>query len=368
MAILQEGQVINNNCTVERFLGEGAFAEVYRVKHRFLGRQALKVFKLPGYTVKEIQNQLDEAVILSQIAHPNIVRVYDANVLELPDGLFGYFTMEYVAGGSLDNFWGAYKVEMVPVETTVDIIKQTCLGVSVAHSTNPPIIHRDVKPQNILIGYDGNGLRVRVSDFGLAKAANPLTLLVSAMDKGTLGFKAPETFKDNIGSCAGDVWAIGCTLYLLLTDILPFAELDVFGKMQFGKFDRPLIPPSELNIYVDQSLDNILSRALALEYKNRYQNAREMLIDIEKWKPKPQKSKLKALPTSAESMKNALGPLSSVDQEKALNMVNQAKVLAKSPEKLSEAADILEQALNKWPQFREQYDYKLRLWRKGMSG
>ncbi len=76
MAILTEGQKVNETYEVERFLGEGAFAEVYRVKHRFLGRQAMKVFKSLGMTISEIETMLGEALLLSQIGHPNIVRVW----------------------------------------------------------------------------------------------------------------------------------------------------------------------------------------------------------------------------------------------------------------------------------------------------
>jgi len=99
MALLEDGQTIRDTYEVERFLGEGAFAEVFRVKHRFLGRQAMKVFKRVGMTVPEIEDILGEAIMLSRIGHPNIVRVFDANVLDTEKGLCGYFTMENVPGG-----------------------------------------------------------------------------------------------------------------------------------------------------------------------------------------------------------------------------------------------------------------------------
>ena len=172
MALLQDGQIIRETYEVERFLGEGAFAEVYRVKHRFLGRHAMKVFKRLGMTVPEIEDMLGEAIMLSRIGHPNIVRVFDANVLETPAGLCGYFTMENVPGGSLEKFWHSHGTKLVPIETSVDIIRQVCRGLTVAHRETPPVIHRDIKPQNILVGYEADGLRARVSDFGLAKRVN----------------------------------------------------------------------------------------------------------------------------------------------------------------------------------------------------
>jgi serine/threonine protein kinase len=189
---------------VERFLGEGAFAEVYRVKHRFLGRQAMKLFKRGGMTIAEIEDMLGEAIMLSRLGHPNIVRVFDANVLKTKRGLCGFFTMENVPGGSLERFWLSHGPQFVPVKTSVDLIKQVCRGITLAHGQDPLVIHRDIKPQNILVGYEPEGLRARVSNFGLAKMVNPLTLLATAA--GTPHFKPPEAFSDTKGdSCAADV-------------------------------------------------------------------------------------------------------------------------------------------------------------------
>lgn len=100
MRLLNEGETIRDTYEVERFLGEGAFAEVYRVKHRYLGRQAMKVFKRVGMSLEEIQDVLGEAILLTKIGHPNIVRVFDANVHTTQRGTCGYFTMEHVPGGS----------------------------------------------------------------------------------------------------------------------------------------------------------------------------------------------------------------------------------------------------------------------------
>src|ERR1035437_9656823 len=115
MRLLTEGQLIRDTYEVERFLGQGAFAEVYRVKHKFLGRQAMKVFKRVGMSKEEIHEMLGEAILLSRIGHPNIVRVFDANVLETPRGTCGYFTMENVPGGSLEKFWHSHGGKFVPI-------------------------------------------------------------------------------------------------------------------------------------------------------------------------------------------------------------------------------------------------------------
>ncbi len=190
MSLLHNGEIIRDTYEVERFLGEGGFAEVYRVKHRFLGRQAMKVLKQPGLLLKDIQDTLAEALLLSKMDHPNIVRVFDANLVKTRFGRRGYFTMEYIAGGSVADLWKSRTGPFLEVDNVLEIARQVCLGLALAHQEDPPIIHRDIKPQNLLVGEDHGKLRVRVSDFGLARRVNPLTLLASA--QGTLGFKPPN--------------------------------------------------------------------------------------------------------------------------------------------------------------------------------
>jgi len=368
MSLLEEGQKLLDTYTVERFLGQGAFAEVYRVRHRFLGRQAMKVFKTPCASIGDVEHALAEAVLLSGIGHPNVIRVFDANVFETPSGRFGFFTMEYVAGGSLDRLWRSYREKLMPVSLAVEIIRQVCAGLSVAHSENPPIVHRDIKPQNILIGYDAAGLRVRVSDFGLAKRANPLTLLVSA--RGTLSFKPPEAF-ENHDSPAADVWAIGTTLYLLLTDTLPFPELDGRDLADAKRFLRPLRPASVYNIAVDPSLDSILSRCLAVEPAHRYHDALELLNELKRWRPR--QPELAATTTTSRRVAEAAptyvrdegeSPMHSTAVEE---LVREALRKAREPRNLTVAADMLEQALIRAPQLREKYLPILKLWRRGVS-
>ena len=365
MALLTEGQTIRDTYEVERFLGEGAFAEVYRVRHRFLGRQAMKVFTRVGMTLPEIEEMLGEAILLSRIGHPNIVRVFDANVLETPQGVCGYFTMENVSGGSLDRFWRSHGATLVPLETTIDIMKQVCRGLAVAHAEKPPIIHRDVKPQNILVGYEADGLRARIGDFGLAKKVNPLTLLATAA--GTLAFKPPEAFEQAKGdSCAADVWALGATLYVLLTDTLPYEVDPELGWSNAKAFETDLAPPSEFNIDVDKRLESIVLRCMKRKRSERYEDAKHLLDALERWRPVPAKADIRKRTSSMQS-KAALGPHSPPDQEEAGKLVKQAIDKARREGRLMEAADIMEEAFNKSPSLRQKYASQVRLWRCGVS-
>jgi eukaryotic-like serine/threonine-protein kinase len=365
MELLQENQIIRGTYEVERLLGVGAFAEVYRVKHRFFGRQAMKVFKSVGMTMEEIEGMMGEAIMLSRMGHPNIIRVFDADVIETSRGTCGFFTMEYVAGGSLEQFWRSYGTQLVPVETTVDLIKQVCRGLSVAHRENPPIIHRDIKPANILVGYDADGLRARLSDFGLAKKVNPLTFLATA--RGTLAFKAPEAYsQQGVDSSTGDVWSIGMTLYLLLTDRLPYSASEEIDMDDVAHFDLPLIPPSRFNVMVDPLLDQIVFRALDQNPEKRYANAMEMLKDMVQWKLQPIECQPK-IQGFSETTKSVLGMHTAPNEEKAREMAEQARKMTRQGLKFNEAADIMEEAFNKWPALRDEYGYQIKLWRRGIS-
>jgi serine/threonine protein kinase len=365
MRLLQESQTIRDTYEVERFLGEGAFAEVYRVKHRFLGRQAMKIFKRVGMNLDEIHEMLSEAILLSRISHPNIVRVFDADVLDTSQGRCGYFTMENVAGGSLDKFWRSYGGRLVPISTTVDLITQVCRGVAQGHREKPPIIHRDIKPQNVLVGYEPDGLRARVSDFGLAKNVNPLTLLATAA--GTIPFKPPEAFGDGTGdSCAGDVWAIGATLYLLLTDRLPFEMPPNVTWATKNLFVKPVVPPSEINPDVNGTLDSIVLKALEKRRENRYATAKEVLTALENWKPTTRDFVRSATTASSSGSKSIFGIPSPVNEGIAKDLARKA-FEARGAGRLAEAADLMEEAFNKSPELRQKHASQVKLWRCGIS-
>jgi serine/threonine-protein kinase len=359
--------MIRDTYEVERYLAEGAFAEVYRVKHKFLGRHAMKVFKRTGMTHAELDDMMAEAVLLSHMAHPNIVQVFDANTIKTDKGEYGYFTMENVPGGSLDKFWRSHGMRLVPVETTVDILKQVCRGLSLAHGKTPPIIHRDIKPQNILIGYEADGLRARISDFGLAKQVNKLTLFATAA--GTLAFKPPEVFTQEKGdSVAADIWALGVTMYMLLTDNIPFQVDQHLGWGNGEALRTPPPVPSQYNVEANSALDRIVMKCLSPMPEDRYTKAKELLEALDAWRPGGCSSDKPA--TSSVSIsrfsKDAFGRRSTPNQSQAESLVREAIRTAKQQGNLTEAADMMEDAFNKWPSLREKYATKVTLWRRGI--
>jgi serine/threonine-protein kinase len=337
MSLLEEDQVIRNgDFLVERFLGEGFFAEVYRVKHQFMGqRQALKIFKTPG-TVDEVKLMLEEAKLLTRLGHRNIIRVYDAGIHQAETGSHGFFTMEYLEGGSLEQFRLTYKERLVPVAVTVDILRQACLGLSRAHGSKPPLVHRDIRPQNILVSEDDEGFRACISDFGLAKHVNPLKLKAST--KGMPCYRAPECYDDpQAASCAADVWSLGLTIYLMLTDRFPYTGADL-DEIKPEYFKQPLMPASSLNGGVDELLDRILARALAIDPAKRYPHVMALLADLDGWGR-------------------------SSDEPEARQMVARAAQLVSSNR--HEAIELLQQAMRIYPPYREEYKGLLKAWLSG---
>lgn len=352
--LLEEGQPIRNgDFIVERFLGEGFFAEVYRIRHQIIDqRQALKIFKTPG-SAEEVRLMLEEARLLTGLGHRNIVRVYDAGIHQTDALSYGFFTMEYLGGGSLEQFRLQHQERLVPVPVTVEILRQVCQGLTRAHGRKPPLIHRDIRPQNILIGEDEEGLRACVSDFGLAKHVNPLKLKAST--KGMPCYRAPECYEDpQAASCAADVWSLGLTTYLMLTDRFPYAGADL-DEIKPDCFRRPLMPASSLNGGVDDSLDKILARALAIDPADRYPHVMALLEDLNTWRRPAEPKQQPPQPAQPEANHSA--------EQEAHPLVTRALHLA--PSGLEEASQLLQEAMKLHPPYREKYKGLLKAWQSG---
>lgn len=386
MSLLAENQVIRDgDYVVEKLVGTGFFAEVWRVKHRILGRQALKIFNTPG-TLDEIKAMFEEARLLTKFGHRNIIRVFDAGYHETREGTRGFFTMEYLAGGSLEQFRLRHRERLVPVAVAVNILRQACLGLRLAHASKPPLVHRDIKPQNILIDEDEEGLRVCVTDFGLAKNVNPIMLKAST--RGTPCYRAPECFTDpQAASCAADVWSLGLTLYLMLTDFFPYSRGDV-DEVSYRDFQKPLVKASHFNGGVDETLDAIIARALAIDPEKRYPHVMALLADLEQWRPRDAHAQVSPVPPvapdeagagdttahtaefghkdkgePAEPVRKAAAAEShpmhttvladSSAQVEASELV--ARAVRTSRTDTNEAAQLLKKAMQLYPPFREEY-------------
>ncbi|WP_035855438.1 serine/threonine-protein kinase [Cryptosporangium arvum] len=345
MALVRSGERIGDSLVVDRMLGEGAFAEVHRVEHRYLGWQAMKVFKRVA-SEAETRELLDEARLLSTLGHRHVIRLFDVGTLPTAEGRRGYFTMEYVPGGTLERFVAAHR-PAVPTDVAAEVMTQIAAGLAVAHGQDPPVLHRDLTTANILVGYDGAGLRIRISDFGLAKRADPFTRLASA--QGTYAFMAPEVMRSGGYSCAGDVWSVGVLAYLMLTDHLPYDDGAPFAP-HHARFTRPLLPPSRYNETVDEELDRIVTGALTVDPWLRTPTAREL--------------------GDALAARRVRAPVPAVTtaepSPRARRLVGDAHELARTPGGLQRAADLLEEAIGLSPRLAGEHAHTLIRWRRGV--
>jgi serine/threonine-protein kinase len=355
MTMLVSGDRVGDQLVIDRLLGQGTFAEVHKVRHEFLGWQAMKLFKRVT-SREQTRELLGEARLLTTLGHPNIIRVFEAGTVQTVEGLRGYFTMEYVAGGSLDRLAAGYRPG-VPVDIVAEVMVQIAEGLAVAHAHDPPIVHRDLTLANVLVGYDDARMRVRVSDFGLAKRADPFTRLASA--QGTYAFMAPELLSDDQGySCASDVWSIGTIVYWLLTRRFPYHDGGRFSSYSAARFNQPLLPPSRYNDEVDPELDRIVLATLELDPRNRLATARQLADALHGRAAAVACGSAVAAPSTTSGNRQP--------DERAMELAAEAVELSRVPGQLDRAADYLEEAISTEPLLRDQHLYRLALWRRGV--
>ncbi len=347
--LFQKWEVIRDTYTIVDFLGQGAFGQVYKIRHRFLGMQALKVFFSGTFKEDDRDELFQEAWVLSEITHPNVVRIYDANSLMRGKDQLYYLSMEYINGCSLDSFYlGERKISM---STTLKLMCDICDGLSQAHAKPEPIIHRDVKPQNILIRIDREAYTAKVSDFGLARHVSPKAKMLNAA--GTIPFMAPEGSQNQL-TPASDVFSAGIVFYLMLTRSFPFeipektttnTQKELHKVLIDSRRETPRLP-SKINAEVDKGLDEIVMRSLKFDAKDRYQTAVEM----------------------GDALKCICQKISVISSQKkeAAKLLEKALGLAKQYSTLPDAVLSMESAFSKDAALINQYGKILDQWRKGI--
>jgi serine/threonine protein kinase len=343
MPALSPGEILRGTYTVLRPLGEGAFSEVYQVRHRFMGLQALKLFRA-GSLGRE-SDPFREAFLLSRIEHPNIVRVFDANIAEVGGRGVPFLTMEYLAGGTLAELIA--KMAPLPPERAVGLQMQICAGLAVAHEQRPPIIHRDIKPANILAsgaGGEGQDPGLKVSDFGLARNLDPALMMASAA--GTLSYMPPEGLL-SYETPASDVYSAGLIFYQLLTGRFPFSALSETEPRALRRElarSRAAAPPAPSSIVsgVPAALDRICVAALSPDARKRFADAGAFLNAL-----------------------RAAGQTAEIDPN-AARLAQEAMELGTQYDTLSAAITRMESALAQEPGLASLHGETLRRWRAGV--
>ena len=258
--------MLNGRYALIGVVGGGGMAQVYKARDNILGRiVAVKVLR-DQFTTDEqfVARFRREAQAAANLTHPNIVNVYDVG----QDGDLHYIVMEFIAGQSLKEL--ITRNAPLPVEQAISIGAQILAGLEYAHRSG--LIHRDIKPQNVLITNDGV---VKVTDFGIAKSVSDLGLTEAGQALGTAHYFSPEQAKGERVVPQSDIYAVGVTLYEMLTGRLPFESDNAVG-LAYKHISEP--PPSVrlLNPGVPSRLEAIIMKALAKEPQQRYPNAAEM--------------------------------------------------------------------------------------------
>lgn len=268
--MIAKGQLINDRYEILKLIGEGGMANVYLARDTILDRRvAVKVLRgdLAG-DEKFVRRFQREALSASSLSHPNIVEIYDVGE---DDGNF-YIVMEYIEGKTLKQLIKKRGVLSLP--ETMDIMLQLLDALKSAHDSY--IIHRDIKPQNIMIKDSG---LVKITDFGIAMALNSAQLTQTNSVMGSVHYLPPEQASGKGSTIRSDIYSLGILMFEMLTGRVPFRG-DSAVEIALKHMKEPLPSVRELNPVVPQSVENIILKAAAKNPKNRYHDVREMADDI----------------------------------------------------------------------------------------
>ncbi len=259
------GRVFNNRYQITERIGIGGMAEVYRAQDNVLGRLVAVKVMLPQYAADPsfTARFKQEAAAAANLQSPYIVNVYDWGQ---DDGTY-YIVMEFVRGSDLKT--AIIERGAINQRKVAEIGSQVCQALSVAH--NLDIIHRDIKPQNIMVQPDGN---VKVMDFGIARAKNSVKTQTSSV-LGTAHYISPEQAQGKELTAASDIYSLGIVLYEAATGRLPFDAPDAVSVAMKQVNDLPA-PPREINPDIDPALEAIIMKAMAKNPAERFITARDM--------------------------------------------------------------------------------------------
>ena len=268
--MIMKGQKINDRYQIIKSIGEGGMANVYLAYDTILDRDvAVKVLRGDlSNDEKFVRRFQREALNASSLSHPNIVEVYDVG----EDNGQYFIVMEYIEGKNLKDL--LKKRGKLTTTEVVDIMSQIADGLSVAHDSY--IIHRDIKPQNIMILE--NGL-VKITDFGIAMAMNATQLTQTNSVMGSVHYLPPEQASGKGSTLKSDIYSMGILMYELLTGKLPYRG-DNAVEIALKHLKEPLPSVREELPDIPQSVENVILKSAAKNPKNRYNDAREMYEDL----------------------------------------------------------------------------------------
>ena len=266
--MLNEGTFLVDRYEILEKVGAGGMSDVYKAKDHILGRYvAIKVLKQEFSEDRNFVTKFrTEAQSAAGLEHPNIVKIYDVGS---DDGLY-YIVMEYVEGITLKTY--IEKKGQLSFKESVSIAIQVARGIEAAH--NKEIIHRDIKPQNIMISTEG---KVKVTDFGIARAASSNTISADVM--GSVHYASPEQARNGFVDARSDLYSLGIVMYEMITGRVPF-DGDTTVAVAIQHLQEEIVPPSTYASNIPVSFEQIIMKCTLKNPDRRYQTIAELLADL----------------------------------------------------------------------------------------
>lgn len=265
-----EGRLLGNRYEIIERIGIGGMATVYKAKCHVLNRYvAVKILRDEFTTDREFIRRFNtEAQAAARLTHPNIVSIYDVG----NEGNIYYIVMELIQGKTLKEI--IEEDGALPWKWSINIAIQIASALEMAHRNN--IIHRDIKPHNIIITEDGVA---KVTDFGIAKAVSNSTITAFGTTIGSVHYFSPEHARGGFTDAKSDLYSLGVVLYEMLTGRVPF-DADTPVSVALKHMQEIPVEPLKINPLIPSSLNNIILKAMQKDPNQRYQSATEMLRDL----------------------------------------------------------------------------------------
>ena len=268
--MLELGTMLSGRYEVLKRVGSGGMADVYMAKDHKLNRNvAVKVLKSEYVEDEKFLKKFEtEAQAVARLSHPNIVNIYDVGI---EDGI-NYIVMELAEGITLKEY--IRKKGYLSPKETVEISTQIASAISHAHKNH--IIHRDIKPQNILVSDTGI---IKVTDFGIAKATSSNTVTSTATAMGSVHYISPEQAKGRFCDEKSDIYSLGITMYEMVTGHVPF-DHENGVTIALMHLQNEITPPSQIRDGIPDSLEKLILKCTMKKPEERYQTADDLIADL----------------------------------------------------------------------------------------
>ena len=324
--MLKNGTYIADRYEVVGQIGTGGMSDVYKAKDHTLGRYvAIKVLKEEfSEDTNFVTKFRSEAQAAAGLEHPNIVNIYDVG----SENGIHYIVMEYVEGITLKTY--IEKKGQLNYKETLSIAIQVSRGIQAAHAKH--IIHRDIKPQNIIISTDG---KVKVTDFGIARAVSEHTIHSDVM--GSVHYASPEQARNGYVSNRSDIYSLGIVMYEMVTGRVPF-DGDSTVAVAIQHLQDEMVPPSTYAPNLPISLEKIIQKCTQKSPDRRYDSMESLLIDLRKALLNPNEDFVTLVPFNQDKTKTRV-----LTDDEVSQIRKQAETVNPEPEKKTMAQEVPEE-------------------------